>query len=299
MKELLEKIRQLIGNNQIQEAFLLTKNIDLTRDFLDDLILLENQFNHWEHSSRINIGATDARRNRITYGFLATLSKIEESFHKSIKTRQQYEIEALLEGKYQKIAKLEEPSNRTETILKTLEKHSPTRYDQLKNLSIQLKKNHDLPKNIDAIVQFFGRQLSSIENITESDVNLLTQALINQPEMVLIILNEKRHKEASIKLLEKQIEDLKVKYEKIKIAGLASLLGAFVSALIFKKSDESVFGKKYNSDGYDLNGYDPDGFNESGFSKNGSHFLGKESLPEDYKYSAMDQNDDFDDDTDD
>ncbi|WP_373549123.1 hypothetical protein [Haliscomenobacter sp.] len=297
-KKIFEEVRALIGSDKIHEAFLTVKHLELNQEYLNDLILLENQLNNWEHRFRMNIGTTDTERNRITYGLLATLSKIEGSNQKSTKNHKQYEVESLLERTFHKLAELESPSNQTEHILKQLERSNPERYKQLKNLSIQLKKNQNLPNNIDNIIQFFGRQLGSVEQLTEHDANIIIQLLLKNPATLIATLNDKRHKEASIGLLEKQIAALKAKYEKIKIAGIASIAGALSTALFFNTANESVFGKGYDENAYNMNGYDPDGFNRSGFDRNGQHFLGEELSPEDFDDSNHDDNDDFDDEID-
>jgi hypothetical protein len=117
------------------------------------------------------------------------------------------------------------------------------------------------------------QSVGATEAFSASALQLFSQLLSSNPGALLGLLNERRHKESEIKVLEQQIAQYKLRYEKIKTAGFAGLAGVFLGAAFSSLSGLSIFGHRYDQHGYDLKGFDADGFNKYGFNVHGNHFI--------------------------
>ena len=75
-----EKTKELIAKGYLKEAFQLVgeKMESLDIPLADEVVLLHGQFNRLEQQNRLNLGDTTIELNKVVYGFLSVLDKINE-----------------------------------------------------------------------------------------------------------------------------------------------------------------------------------------------------------------------------
>ena len=104
----ISKIRKLIVNNRMTEAFQMLEN-SVPLDWQDDVTLLNAQFNHWDKNNRLNLGTQIEEKNRIIYATLHIVSQVEKISSKGLQKRRLNalaDIENDLAKGYQKLGDL-------------------------------------------------------------------------------------------------------------------------------------------------------------------------------------------------
>lgn len=100
------QIRQDIISGNLSTAFQQLDNFD--SEYKNDIQLIWFQYNEWERKKNLNLGADSVEINRIIYGLLNTVSKIEKtSSHNGQVSEELQMYESKLEEGYQKLQQLE------------------------------------------------------------------------------------------------------------------------------------------------------------------------------------------------
>jgi hypothetical protein len=272
-KGVFEQVRALIAADDLPAAFAMVKVLFEGTSERDQVILLEAQYSHWERLHKIDWEYPTTDRNRLSYAFLTLLTEMELRISPGIVKQKQLEIERMLERSFSQMAVLEKPFAQTDELLCKLQSTSPALFNQLKGLSAELYRTNGKMADAAALIQFWLQSVAATGAFSASAQQLFSHLLSSNPGALLSLMNERRHKESEIKVLEKQIEQYKLRYEKIKTAGIAGLAGVFLGAAFSNWSGLSIFGHRYDQHGYDLKGFDADGFNKCGFNVHGHHFI--------------------------
>lgn len=94
MKNLqLERIRSLIAENKIKEAFkrMLAISSEINNELYKDIIGLSAQYRNWDSQETIGVGVKPEERNRIVNGLLKTIENSEIEINKLIKEAEEAE----------------------------------------------------------------------------------------------------------------------------------------------------------------------------------------------------------------
>lgn len=268
-----EEVRQLIAEDRLREAFAIARQHLPDVEGRDTVFLLEGQLTHWE--KRFESGQTDStsERNRIAFGFLGLWSEYEQRITPSLLNAQRRLFEERLELSYAKIADLEQPKTSTEAVIDRLATKSPERLAQLQALlPLFIQAMPDNGQSL-ALLDFWTGIVTNTGVLSAQDARLLSRLASTGPQALLQQLNERRHRDACIRVLEDRIARERDRYARIGTAGVAMLLGYWLSNLLADDPARRPFGRHFNAQGYDRHGYDPDGFNHSGEDESGHHFL--------------------------
>ena len=272
-KGVFEQVRTLIAADDLPAAFSMVKVLFEGSGERDQVILLEAQYSHWERQNQVDRDYPTTDRNRLSYALLTLLTEMELRISPGILKQKQMEIERMLERAFSQMALLEKPFAQTDELLCKLQTTRPALFNQLKGLAAELYRTNGKMADAAALIQFWVQSVAATGAFSASALQLFSQLLSSNPGALLGLLNERRHKESEIKVLEQQIAQYKLRYEKIKTAGFAGLAGVFLGAAFSSLSGISIFGNRYDQHGYDLKGFDADGFNKYGFNVHGHHFI--------------------------
>lgn len=270
---LIEQARQYIALDDIKMAFSIINMCSLRHQERDDFLLIENQFNNWDQNKAKGLAPPTSERNRIVFAFLSMLTQMEIELAPTFYKKKQVEIEKTIENYFEKINKLEKPFSKTDEVLCKIAKQNPRRFEQLKSLAADLQKSRGSLDDSDLLIDFWANEILTQKSSQPQDVKIITHLLSNQPNALLQLFNERRHRNSTIHLLETQVTVYKERYEKLKIGGLVGLAGFLIGSWFSRLTDQSTINSSFDENGYDKKGFDAEGFDKLGFNIEGKHFI--------------------------
>jgi hypothetical protein len=266
----LNNIRICISNDKMKDAFDIIKQNTLFSNKKNDFILLENQFNNWNTNFLLGLSPSEHVRSRITYALLTFLSEKEKEINDSLKVKTQLAVEKDILDKYNKITSLEKPPSTSDEVLLKISKFHPVRFDQLKALTAESIKTKGDIEDFDELISLWALEIIEHKIIEPHHLKIITSLLKDSPKTLLQLLNGIRHRKANVRLLENIVSLLEAKYEKLKAAGFAGIIGMAIGSWL---SDSNSIVKDFDDQGYDKNGFDFDGYDKNGFNENSEFFI--------------------------
>ncbi len=288
----IEKIRELIGKDKIDDAIELINELVANTNLNDEFILLKNQYTNFNKNYHLGLISDLSIKQRIIFGFLKLTSEIQSLNHQNSSQKQIdiINLEKIIEKTLLTIEKSNE-RNEHEKRIELLQKISPFNY--LKLLSVSVKndieqKRSKTEKSLNIEIQN-EKYLDSVRRI----VNKIKQENRYEPEIhkvlekiqsdialnkkyILEIRSKLNHKYGFRKYLDKSLNKNLNKYNSISSLQKTLILDNFLYKLRTSKLNqkEPDWNTLYDENGFDKLGFNPYGYNIEGYNSEGVNFDG-------------------------